>query len=196
MLYFSSCFSRLHLGWHPGTPALIRIYVLEVVIFAVSGNSRLSVSMHVCVYVCLFAWLACQDIWLHLSPMEDYRKWQIKGLSLAAWQRTENYSRNRRCVRIRVSEYVRICLCACAHPPRRRPIPLAMKPITSVIPPKLSRVWCSPLTLLLLPLSSWEDDKVPLVLSGGGKEGNRERGRWESQRSGQADRRGWAEERE
>jgi len=86
------------------------------------GNSRLSVSLRVCVYVCLSAWLACQDIWLHPSPMEDYRKWQIKGLSLAAWQRTENYSRNRRCV------------CGCLNPPRGRLIPLAIKPITSVIP--------------------------------------------------------------
>ncbi|TNN65679.1 hypothetical protein EYF80_024083 [Liparis tanakae] len=58
-----------------------------------------------------------EDIWLHPSPMEDYRKWQIKGRSLAVWQRTENYSRNR----------------------------------------------------------SWEEDNVPLVLSGGGEDGNRER---------------------
>lgn len=110
--------------------------------FAVSGSSQLSCPRHVCVYVCLFAWLACQDIWLHLSPMEDYRKWQIKGLSLAAWQRTENYSRSRRCARMCVRANTRRrCLRACANPPRRRLIPPATKPITAVIPPKTCPVF-------------------------------------------------------
>lgn len=102
---------------HPGSPAPIHIYVLEVIIFALSGHSRLSVSMHVCVYVCLFAWPPCQDIWLHPSPMEDYRKWQIKGLSLAAWQRTENYSRSRRCVCgcVRACEQIYAYMSACVR---------------------------------------------------------------------------------
>lgn len=74
----------------------MHIHILQILIFVVSGGS---LSLVVCAcfagYECLFAWLACQDIWLHPCPMEDYRKWQIKGLSLAAWQRTENYSRDR-----------------------------------------------------------------------------------------------------
>ena len=71
--------------------------------------------MHACVYVCLFAWLACQDIWLHPSPMEDYRKWQIKGLSLAAWQRTEKYSRNRRCGWMCMCVRVNMCVSVCVR---------------------------------------------------------------------------------
>lgn len=38
-------------------------------------------------------------------------------------------------------------------------------------PPKLPRIGCSPLTLPLASTSTWEDDNVPLVLSGGGKDG-------------------------
>lgn len=48
----------------------------------VAACGYLCLYMFVCMCVC-FAWLACQDIWLHLSPTEDYWKWQIKGLSLA-----------------------------------------------------------------------------------------------------------------
>lgn len=92
--------------------------------------------MHACVYVCLFAWLACQDIWLHPSPMEDYRKWQIKGLSLAEDWEIQQEQEVWVDVYVRASEYVRTCLSACVSPSRRRMIPLATKPISSVIPPK------------------------------------------------------------
>ena len=96
------------------------------------------------------------------------------------------------------SEYVRPCLCAFVNPLRRWLIPVAIKPIISVIPPKLPRVWCSPLLPLLppmSPLSSWEDDNVPLVLSGARKKGSGGRGRRESQQRGQTDRQGRAEAR-
>lgn len=58
--------------------------VPEAIVFAASG-------CYPCLgaFACVFAlpgW-NCLDIWLHLSPVEDYWKWQIKGLGLAAWQR-------------------------------------------------------------------------------------------------------------
>lgn len=71
--------------------------------------------MHVGVYVWLLDLLACQDIWLLPSPIEDYRKWWIKGLILAAWKRTENYSRNRTgvfgCVHVFKRKCVYVCKC-------------------------------------------------------------------------------------
>lgn len=101
---------------HPGTPALIHNCVLEVIIFAVSGDSRPLVSIHlcVCVCVCLPGWPA-RTFGCTPSPMEDYRKWQIKGLSLAAWQRTENYSRSRRCVWMCACVRANMCVHVCVR---------------------------------------------------------------------------------
>lgn len=134
---------------------------------AMRGFSWISTSVWVCVYVCLFAWLACQDIWLHPSSMKDYRKWQIKGLSLATWQSTENYSTNGRralmCTHVR---YMSVFVFSedMSHPCRHKANHFCG-------PPKLPRIGCSPLTLPLASASTWEDDNVPLVLSGGGKDG-------------------------
>lgn len=138
MLSSTNCWSRCALCgkfvqiWY----FLWSIYIQRVIILHSAANHSQS---PLCMFVGRCACLSLAALPRHLAapcPTEGCRKWQIKGLSLAARRRTGYYSSLRR----------RVCRCLWAHtcrfvcatviPLGRRSIAPTLQPLISVIPPQ------------------------------------------------------------
>lgn len=115
---------------HPWTPALIHIYVLEVIMLATRGYQC------PCVFVCMCVWVPGWPArTFGCTPLP----WGITGSGrsrASAWQRGRGLRITAGAGGVCVDACLHgsECVHTCLNPPRGRMIPLAIKPITSVIP--------------------------------------------------------------